>query len=248
MASIRISPLRWPWLALLLFGCGSTSPPHKHSEPLSATAHEEHAQVHESQAESSTERVNPYSSGGDETQCVDVGGPLQSDGESTPVMKPCWTMAEQNASFLRAADSHRLAAADHREWAAQLVIAERESCQSLGKIERSTSPFVRSPDILSVKEYRESKTLRGAQVTFRKVPGLSKEWLGKSIQCHSARAAKLGYAKDFMPHCPLTLRDTASSMTETEDTITVTLRSKNELIAAQIYGRALHAASDEPQK
>ena len=234
------------FVALLLAGCGSSVPAsHEHPEPLSASEHEQHAQAHEAQAESSTERVDPEAVGANQVECVDTGGPMHSGGERIPVMKPCWTGAEQNASYLRAASAHREAAADHREWAQKLVDAELEFCQELGEIERSTSPFVRGPDILSVEAYNEGKTLRGARVTFRKVSGLSKDFLIKSIKCHQARAATLGYSRDFMPHCPLALAHTGTSVTENANTVVVTLRSEDPIVATQLYGRAMHAAEDE---
>lgn len=237
----------WFFLPILLLGCGSSSPAHRHPAPLSVAQHEEHAQGHDAEAQISNERVEALTSAGN-VECVDVGGPLNSGGERTPVMKPCWTRAEQNDAYLRAAEANREAAREHRAWAKLLLELEETACKDLGEIERETSPFVRRPDIVSVEEYREGKALMGARITFRKVKGLSKAWLTKSIGCHQARAAKLGFPREFMPHCPLALKHTSTSIDETEDTVTATLRSEDPIIAAQIYGRALSADSDGPKK
>ena len=245
MRCIKIASSATGLAAILLVACGgSPAPHHEHPEPLSVAQHEEHAQGHEAEAGVSHERVDPYSSG-DQAQCVDVGGPLESGGERMKVMKPCWTSAEQNASYLRAAEAHKSAAADHREWAKQLVEVERVSCGELGEIERSTSPFVRGPDILSVEPYTEGQQILGARVTFRMVKGLTKQWFLKSMRCHRARAATLGFARDFMPYCPLALEHTATSVVEDAGTLVVTLRAESPLVGAQIYGRALHAANDD---
>jgi hypothetical protein len=230
---------------LVLAGCGSTAPKHKHAEPLSVAEHEQHAQAHEAEASLSHERVAPYESGGNEAECIDIGGPINTGGERTKVMKPCWTRAEQNASYLRSEAAHRSAAKDHREWAQQLLDVERVSCAGLGEIERATSPFVRGPDILSVEPYMEAQEIRGARVTFRRVRGLSKEWLLRSIRCHRARAATLGFDKAFMPFCPLALEHTASTVVEDAATVVVTLRARDAVVGAQIYGRALRAADDK---
>ncbi len=227
-------------LALLLLGCGSRPPKHVHPEPLSASEHERQAKEHEAEAEVTQEKVEPVSGRGD-GQCIDSGVPLTSGGETIQVMKPCWTQEEQNASYLRTARAHRKAAADHRRWAHLLIQAEQESCEGLGESERAVSPFERTPDILEVEQYAPSGQLMGASVTFRKVVGLSKDWLAKSIACHQARAAKLGYEKDFMPSCPLAAGPASVSIVEHADTVVVTLRTKDPVLASSIYGRALEA-------
>lgn len=236
-----------PCVVLCLFvGCGSRPPEHEHPDPLSVEEHEQHAKAHEAEADVTQSQVEPQSGDGD-VQCIDQGVPLTSGGEEIRVMKPCWTRAEQNAAYLRAAEAHRKAAKDHRAWAQLLIEVEKTACKDLGAIERKTSPFVRRPDILSVEEYRESGKLMGARVTFRKVKGLSQEWLLKSMKCHQARAAKLGYPEEFMPRSPLALEKTSVSTTETKDTVVATVRSPDPIVAAEIYGRASRADSAEAQ-
>lgn len=227
-------------LGFFLVACGSRPPAHTHTEPLSAVQHEEQAKSHEAQAQVDRERVESAERG-EEVQCVDTGGPLNSGGESMPVMRPCWTKAEENAAHLRAVQRQRKAAAEHREWAQLLREAEAEACEPLSQSERDTSPFMRSADILSVEEYREDGNLMGARVAFRKVPGLSPDWLRSSIRCHQARAAKIGYDENFMPHCPLVLERVGTSVSENDDQIVVTLRSTDPVVASQVYGRALQS-------
>lgn len=183
--------------------------------------------------------------GTDDTRCIDQGQePLYSGGERTRVMMPCWTQAERNSKLMQQADANRKAAREHREWAKQLVELEETTCARLTEIERETSPLSHVPDILSVDEYRESGKLVGATVTLRKVPGLTLEWINASMACHQARAAKVGYDREFMPLNPLSLPRTSTSAKIDGETVVVKLRSKDPVIAAELYGRAARYAAE----
>ena len=87
-------------------------------------------------------------------------------------------------------------------------------------------------------QYKEDGELRGAKVTFRKVPGLSVEWMSQNVRCHQARAAVLGFDEKFLPYSPLTVKGAAVSVSESTDGIVVTIRSSDPIAAATIYGRA----------
>lgn len=227
-------------LSALFLACGSNVPAHEHPEPLSVAQHEEQAQAHEEQAEIDSEKVESHLKG-EEAQCIDIGGPLNSGGERTPVMQPCWTKSEQNAEYLREAARQRKAAQDHRHWAQLLVEAEAEACGPLSTKDRSIGPFMHYHDILSVDEYKEGGKMLGAVVTFRKVPGSSLEWFKASIRCHQAWAAKIGFDPSFLSSSPLALEKVGTSAVEVDNTIVVTLRSTVPTIAAQVYGRSLRA-------
>lgn len=237
----RISAL----FALALLACGGKAPAHQHPEPLSVSEHRTQAQEHDDAALAAEQRVgeSPAGQAGEKVVCVDTGGPLSSGGERTKVMRPCWTQVNRETALHKIAEQERKAAADHRAWANMLIEVEQSACESLGEQERKTSPFTHQPDILSVEEYRESGALRGAKVVFRKVPGLTKEWIATSFYCHQARAAKLGYDSEFMPHCPLSLENTSTNVEDQNDVIVVTLRSEDPVIAASILGRAQKAAT-----
>lgn len=235
---MRVPAFLFVALSFAAPACGAPPHPHKHTEPLSAAEHEQNALAHEREAEREQQQIEP-AKGADDTRCIDQNQePLYSGGERTKVMMPCWTQAERNASYLRDAEANRRAAADHRRWARALTAMEDQACSKLSREEREISPLSRQPDILAVEEYREGGQLLGAKITVRKVKGLGKEWLTASVACHQARAAELGYDEKYMPLSPLALPKTSVSINEEDDSLVVTVRSKDPIVAAQIYGRA----------
>ena len=232
-------------VALGVTACGSPAQKHKHPTPLSAEQHEQDAIAHERAAEREEQSVEPKR-GTDDTRCIDQGQePLYSGGERTKIMMPCWTQAERSSRHMREAEANRKAAREHRVWAKALVELEATTCSRLSEVDRETSPLTHVPDILKVEEYKESGNLLGARVTLRKVRWLTTEWVTASIACHQARAAKLGYDATFMPLSPLTLPATATSVQEHADSIVVTIRSKDPVIAAQIYGRSARILAEQ---
>ncbi len=231
----------WMTLCLVTVSCAGPQKNHEHT-PLSVDEHRRQADEHDVQADINRGRMESGSGeGAVDVRCYDQGPPLNIGSEKVAVMKPCWTRPEENAAYARAAEREHKAAKEHRAWAQLLIDVEQAACKGLGEVESHTSPFLRKPDILSVEEYRESGELHGAKIRFRKVKGLSKDWFGKSIRCHQARSATLGYAKDFMIHCPLVLEKTSVSITEEEKSVTIILRSTDPVVAAEIYGRSLRA-------
>jgi hypothetical protein len=229
-----------PILAALLLSCQGSQPKHEHTTPLAATEHERQAEEHEALARANEERAAP--SGEDpyqQVQCIDSGVPLTSGGETIKVMKPCWT-GSQNSSeaFLRAAAYNRKAAADHRRWAKELVETEKKYCAPFGEDERSHGPFFHTQDIISVVQYEKGNTLKGARATFRKVPGLSLDWLRQNVKCHMARAATMGFDAKFMPYSPLTVAKAKAKVEETDAGFVITVTSDDPVSAATIYGRA----------
>jgi hypothetical protein len=132
----------------------------------------------------------------------------------------------------------RKEAAEHRAMASGLLDTEKQACGGLGENEISASPFYYATDILKVEELKEGETLRGARVLFRKVPGLTAEHLRKSISCHQARAAVMGFATTFQSYDPLALPDVGSQVTESDEGYWVALRSERDDMAAAALGRA----------
>ena len=135
-------------------------------------------------------------------------------------MTPCWSPIQD----LYSANWESKAAKDHRRWASQLRKVERTACEGLGETDILQDPFTRSSDIIAVSELREGNQLHGARIEFRKVAGLSVDWLNRSLRCHQARAAALGYPAGFMEHSPLSLQKVAMRVKDSGTTITVSLR------------------------
>lgn len=229
-----------PIALLIAASCGPSISPHEHPKPLSVQEHQQHASEHDRRAAElggEADDAAAFTAG----TCVDQSLPLESGGERTQVMTPCWTPTQ----YLFSAAEESRAAKDHRIWATQLAKVERSACEGLGETDIRRDPFTRSGDIITVSEFREANQLHGARVEFRKVEGLSVDWLNRSLRCHQARAAALGYPEEFMKHSPVSLQHVAMSVTNTGATITVSLRSTDELVATKIYGRALHAKENE---
>jgi hypothetical protein len=228
-------------------GPGTTLP----AKNMSATEHEQAAMRNERDAEAHEaeatrrEELHPLV----DQRCFDESVPSvsESGGEPMRVLRPCWTSLSNPATRERdEAERHREVAATHRKVAKQLRATENEQCAGLGEAERSRSPFAQRGDIVSVAEHRERGVLRGATIAFRRVPGLSAQWMRVALQCHAARAAVLGYPDKFMAYCPTTLPDVAISVTETDDTVVVTVRSDRDEIAGAILGRAQDLLVEPP--
>ena len=212
------------------------------NEPMSAQRHEESAREHEREAESHDRRYDPAAerAGAASVQCADDGVPDPTSGtERIPVQKPCWTsVTNPTEHHRREADRHRERAREHRSTAADLLRAERESCAGLGEDAISHSPFFHRQDVAKVEPHEEGGDLRGVKVTFDKVEGLTADWMRKAIACHQARAAVMGYSRTFMPYCPLTAGPVSASVTETDTTIEVAIRTEDRGLARAILGRA----------
>ncbi len=230
--------------ALFVASCAAPKPIDRgHDRPLSVAEHQQEADRHEHEAEQQESLYRPEAANpnAQPLQCFDqpLAGVPTDGTEAIPLMRPCWTVNNNpTAHHKQAAEAHLRAAAEHRAQAAELLGAEKQSCRGMGEQEISHSPFYHREDILSVKPYREGRTLRGAVVVFRRVPGLTADWMRRAIACHQARAAVMGYSTTFMSYCPLMLQGVAASVDNTPAGIMVTLRSKNDVTAAAVLGRA----------
>ena len=119
-----------------------------------------------------------------------------------------------------------------------LVEAEAQRCEGIGVDEREHSPFFHRDDIRSVEPLSVQGQVQGARVWFRKVPGLTVEWMRRDIACHLARAAAMGYSTSEMPYCPLMLEGVSAEITEVPEGIIVELRAPRAAIARAVLGRA----------
>ena len=176
---------------------------------------------------------------------VHVPDPV-SGGERISVMRPCFT--EPLASEAHAKEARRLLqeAKAHRKAAARLVETEKELCKGIGELELSHDPFFHRDDLLKVEPYRENGTLRGARLWFRRVPGLSAQWMHQALHCHMARAAVMGFSETFMSYSPVALPEVAVSVADDKEGLVVTVRSTRDDIAAIALGRAEGLVRDAP--
>ncbi len=231
-------------VAVAIISCGSKPKPvpltpsnPSVQEHLAASEREQQeAAGHEQQAQGAAAQENTAT-----LQCTD--DPLENvsyiGGERYKVMRPCWTQQGDSGDWHRKEEKrHRKEAAEHRRMAEVLVAAEARACAELGKTEISQSPLTRRQDILRVEPLYAGKELQGVTLIMRKVPGLSGSWLKRSLACHSARAAALGYPSKFMSECPMSLPGTSAEVKETAEGFSVSIRAKRGEIAAAVLGRA----------
>lgn len=210
-----------------------------HPHDMSVEQHEAMAAREEAEAAKHDTRFSPNAQAYRE-KCVGPGG-----HSGTPV---CWSSTvNPTEEHLRDAEEHRRRAADHRAAAQALRDAEGRACAGISPENRDISPFYHREDIVrverlttptSVPTTTNPPTLRGAIVTFRAVPGLTAEWLQRTINCHLARNAAMGYDASDMPYCPLMLKGVSATVTSTGDGLAVSVSSKDATVAAEILRRA----------
>lgn len=227
---------------LVAVACGGPTKeaPHGH---LSTSEHHTEAERHDKIAEGHERAVqrNYESQGRGEIQCVDqpLAGQPTSGGERIPLIKPCWTreMDPANIAHKRAAARHRRLAAEHRSRAEMLARIERRNCRGMGVAELSHSPFWHREDVLRFEPIKRGNRLLGVRTVFKKVRGLSVQWMGRAVACHKARAAAIGYKTRYMPYCPLMLPHIETAVRETPEGIVVDITSKHGEMAAAALGR-----------
>lgn len=220
---------------------GGQLPPAHYSAERHLEEAARHDQLARDNVELAQQAARAEQQSGQPIECKDLPleGVSTTGGEPLEILRPCWTsVTSPSAHYEARARRHRERAAWHRTRASALVETERLACAGLGEAEIATSPFAQREDILRVEEHREHGALHGARVVFRKLPGLDATFMHKSIRCHYARAAALGFPADYMTGCPATLPDVRISVAETVDGIVVTISSDRDEMAAAVLGLA----------
>jgi len=229
------------WLVIALAAC--TAPARVPSTLLSAQQHYAEARRHDAEADEhdraarADERVTAQ-----QRYCADRAIAEQSTSGGVPIslVTPCWTStaSDRESHLHRAADLRRDARA-HRSTAAKLIAAERAACDRLPVAERDHSPSWHRDDIIGVETVYAGHHVVGARLVFRKVEGLSVDWLRAAYACHHAQAAAAGYDPTYMPYCPAGLPDVAIDVVERSDGYVVTFRSSvRDDTGPAILGRA----------
>ncbi|HWM87406.1 MAG TPA: hypothetical protein VNO33_16250 [Kofleriaceae bacterium] len=231
--------------AAALTACGAgeskeTMPP-RH---LSANEHQREALRHDREArlgDGARKATAEGSAGaGQDYGCYDKAVPdPETGGERMPVLRPCWTAGTSGDSDEeRSAADHRRLASRHRTMAAALWRAEQKACAGLPESEISQSPFIHREDVVRVEPLRAGQRAAGARVVFRAVRGLDATWMRRSVACHQARAAALGYPPQVMSYCPLMAAPTTASVEQRGGEITVTIRTERDEDGAAVLSRA----------
>ena len=136
------------------------------------------------------------------------------------------------------ADAHRKLAHEHRAASQALRDAELRSCSGISEADRDSSPFSHRADIASVNDFNETTTayeghtkvpgkLIGSHIVFRAVPGMTKEWLQREVDCHLARNQVVGESDPSMTFCPLAVAHVSASVSSTGNGFAVDVTSNN---------------------
>lgn len=202
----RIRPL---FSLLLTASACATATPGARPNDMSASQHEAAAKTHDKETATHGASFDPSARA------------KASCSPSKAALEPCWT-SEQNPTeaHRKEAERHRKMAEDHRAAAAALRDAEQRSCQGITSADRDMSPFHHREDIESVTEIEvnvpqgknTTKKTEGVAIVLRAVPGLTREYLQRTAECHLARNAVMGFSMPEMSFCPLSIKGVRVSM------------------------------------
>jgi hypothetical protein len=164
----------------------------------------------------------------------------------------CWS-SDINPTEQHKADAaeHHELAEKHRAAAQALRDAENASCAGLDEPDREASPFYHREDIASVSKVEKSvmkgrvqvAQLAGGKAVFRAVQGMTAEWLQRLVNCHTARAAAIGYSMPEMNYCPLVLKGISATVSSTGDGFAIEVTSEDAATAEEILKRMQAAAA-----
>ena len=162
-----------------------------------------------------------------------------SGGERLHIQTPCW--AGERSAIQRdrtAAERLRAEAKEHRSKARAMVLSERKWCAGLPASELDHTPFDHREDVASVRAELDGDKLRGARVRFRKVPGLTADWLRQTLACHQALAATSGYDPTHLSTCPSVVAGAQTTVIEDPRGLEVVVRADDAAAALVVYARA----------
>ncbi|MBK7583222.1 MAG: hypothetical protein IPI67_23865 [Myxococcales bacterium] len=156
----------------------------------------------------------------------------------------CWDSVS-NPTAWHAAETERLRrlAQEHRAAAEALRTAEERACDGIPVADRDESPFAHRGDILQVEPlYRTTagaaRSLAGARVVFRRVPGMTVEWLRVLVDCHLARNVAAGHEMPEMPNCPLVPKGVSAHVESVPSGFAVSVSVADEATAKEVLRRA----------
>lgn len=178
-------------LILGLAACASSpqvqQPDRTYAEHMAAAdLHDQRAAQHDRGAETRSPASAVQYSCGD----MVLNDQLTTGGERITTWMPCWNLIDESSITL--ADRERAAARRERANAAALVRAEVETCRSIPERERDHSPFAHRSSIAQVIAHREAGAVTGVRVIFKPVPGLTADYMRRSIACYQAHFAAFG--------------------------------------------------------
>ena len=165
----------------------------------------------------------------------------QVPGESVLAI-PCWNPADDDRAEARLPRQRRAAAVEARVGAAPRIVTELApalaACRDIPAPELGHSPFAHRSAITDVGEHYVGSAMRGARITFRRIPGLSEEFLRQAIACNQARFDALGESPMYLPADPTVVPGAKIVVTGDQATISVCIEVATDEAAQTVIGRA----------
>lgn len=193
-------------------------------------------QDHEAMARQAEGKAKLQESRGD----VRESAPSRCGGRATT--EPCWT---SSAAITPQFSRYRKIAAEHREAAQALREAEAAACANIAEHDRDVSPFAHDAEVVETHRLTSppvdgasTPTLRGAAVTVRAVPGLTKDYLDRVIGCHMARNASMGFEMPEMAFDPLAVKGATTDVVPVDGGFRVDIVAEDRAAIAEIAKRA----------
>ncbi len=230
-------------LVLLAAAAACSSPARVPRGPLGAADHLAEADRHEADARHHEELAASAEGTPARTSfaCGDraLADQASSGGETLAPRSPCWTEARTDAERHHlAATRLRADARAHRAAARQLVGAAHDACAAMAESELEHSAFSHREDIAAVEAVLDGDLVRGARIRFERVPGLTADWLGRSLTCHQALAAASGFDATYITDCPSVIAGAETTVEDTDAGLVVEVRAADPAAALVVYQRA----------
>lgn len=233
----RFTPARILAVASFLAAAGCATTPGAQPQDMSAEMHEREAQAHKTESRAHADRFDAND------RCFTEPG-LARGACWSPVQNPTELHTRVAARHARAASAHQAAAQALRD-------AEANACAGIGPEDRAISPFERTADLASVEplwppgtnaatKLPDERAL-GAVVTFRAVPGMTAEWLQRTVDCHLARNAALGHDLPEMENCPLVPKGVQARVISAGEAFAVQIEAQDPATAREVLERARRA-------
>ena len=182
---------------------------------------------------------------------VAAGIGVAASGCATPGTRPYDMSAAGHETAAAAAPEARVGN-EHLAAARSLRAAEERTCAGTPEHARDGTPYFRAEDVESVAPLYEpvpksGTVLRGAVLRIRPSAGVTAEMLQRSIECHAARVATLGYDLKGMDACPLAVKNVGYTVISGGDSFLVQMRSRDWDAASEVLRRAQALAGSTPR-
>jgi hypothetical protein len=167
-----------------------------------------------------------------------------SGGERLSSSVPCWTVPPQAGTSPDPAPPRET----HTTRVAARDAVEVEFCSALPVDELTHTPLYHRGDIAAVEPYLEHGTIKGARIRFKRVEGLTADWMRQAIVCHRARTAALGREPPHLADDPTLLDGAHTAVTERRGIVQLVVRSDNDTTGAAVLARARALLGRGPQR